>query len=95
VDVVCFFGAGQNGGELHPNRFCQIVSWALTRFALQFPHDGIPFENTAGGRHGVHDVGAAMSRFGYLRDPLLLVAGAGYVLNRWLLKPLLPSPFLH
>ncbi len=36
-----------------------------------------------------------MSRFGYLRDPLFLIAVAGYVLNRWLLKPLVPSPFLH
>lgn len=36
-----------------------------------------------------------MSRFGYLRDRLFLVAAAGYALNRWLLKPLLPSPFLH
>jgi hypothetical protein len=36
-----------------------------------------------------------MRRFGYLRDWLFLVAVAGYALNRWLLKPLLPSPFLH
>jgi hypothetical protein len=36
-----------------------------------------------------------MSRFGYLRDPLFVTAAIGYVLNRWLLKPLLPSSFLH
>jgi len=36
-----------------------------------------------------------MSRFGYLRDPLFLVAACGYGLNRWMLKPLFPSPFLH
>jgi len=36
-----------------------------------------------------------MSRFGTLRDPLFLAAVAGYALNRWLLKPLLPSHFLH
>jgi hypothetical protein len=36
-----------------------------------------------------------MRRFGYWRDPLFLVAAIGYALNRWLLKPLLPSPFLH
>lgn len=36
-----------------------------------------------------------MSRFGYLRDRLFLGAVAGYALNRWLLKPLLPSPFVH
>ena len=40
-------------------------------------------------------MGAAVSRFGYLRDRLFLVALAGYALNRWLLKPLLPSPFLR
>ena len=36
-----------------------------------------------------------MSRFQYLRDRLFLAAAAGYVLNRWLLKPLLPFQFLH
>jgi hypothetical protein len=36
-----------------------------------------------------------MSRFGYLRDRLFLAAVTAYVLNRWLLQPLLPSPFLH
>ena len=36
-----------------------------------------------------------MSRFGYLRDPLFLLASAAYALNRWVLKPLVPSPFLH
>lgn len=36
-----------------------------------------------------------MNRFGYWRDPMFLVAASAYALNRWLLKPLLPSPFLH
>ena len=36
-----------------------------------------------------------MNRFGYWRDPLFLTATIGYFLNRWLLKPLLPSTFLH
>ena len=36
-----------------------------------------------------------MNQFGYLRDPLFLVATMSYALNRWLLKPLLPWPFLH
>jgi hypothetical protein len=36
-----------------------------------------------------------MSRFDYLLDQLFLVAAGGYGLNRWLLKPLIPSPFLH
>jgi hypothetical protein len=36
-----------------------------------------------------------MNRFGYARDPLFLVAAAGYALNRWLLQSLSASPFLH
>lgn len=36
-----------------------------------------------------------MNRFGYLRDRLFLAAAAGYALNRWLLKAVFPSPFLH
>jgi hypothetical protein len=36
-----------------------------------------------------------MRRFGYLRDPLFLVAAICYVANRWWLKTLVPSPFLH
>lgn len=40
-------------------------------------------------------MGAPMKPLRYLRDSLFLAAVAGYGLNRWLLKPLLPSPFLH
>ena len=36
-----------------------------------------------------------MHRFRYLRDPLFLAGCAAYALNRWLLKPHLPSGFLH
>lgn len=36
-----------------------------------------------------------MRRFGYLRDPLFLLAALAYALNRWLLKPWLASRFLH
>ena len=36
-----------------------------------------------------------MSRFGYWRDLLFLLASGAYALNRWVLKPLIPSPFLH
>ena len=36
-----------------------------------------------------------MRPFGYLRDPLCLGGLGSYALNGWLLKPLLPSPFLH
>ena len=36
-----------------------------------------------------------MSGFGYWRDRLFLVAVAAYGINRWGLKPRLPSPFLH
>ena len=40
-------------------------------------------------------MGPPVRRFRYFHDRLFLVAVAGYVLNRWLLKPLLPSPFLQ
>ena len=40
-------------------------------------------------------MGVAVSRFNYLRDRLFLVALSSYAGNRWLLKPLLPSRFLH
>jgi len=36
-----------------------------------------------------------MKRFGYLRDPLFLVAACSYVINRALFKPWFASPFLH
>jgi hypothetical protein len=36
-----------------------------------------------------------MRPFLYLRDPLFLLGCAAYALNRWLLKPHLPSAFLH
>ncbi len=36
-----------------------------------------------------------MHRFRYLRDPLFLIGGAAYALNRWLIKPHLPGGFLH
>ena len=36
-----------------------------------------------------------MNDFAYLRDRLFLLAAVSYTLNRWLLKPLIPSPFLH
>ena len=36
-----------------------------------------------------------MKQFGYWRDPLFLLCGGLYALNRWALKPNLPSDFLH
>ncbi|MEY4387273.1 MAG: hypothetical protein RLY20_2556 [Verrucomicrobiota bacterium] len=36
-----------------------------------------------------------MSRFGYWRDELFVTAALAYVVNRWLLMPFIPSPFLH
>lgn len=36
-----------------------------------------------------------MRKFGYLHDGAFLVAAAGYALNRWLLKSVVHSPFLH
>jgi hypothetical protein len=56
---------------------------------------GFVFQTASGGRFGIRNVGFAMSRFGYLRDRLFLVAATGYVINRWVLQPRLASPFLH
>lgn len=39
-------------------------------------------------------MGAVVKPFGYWRDHLFLVATTGYILNRWLVNPLLPTPFL-
>lgn len=36
-----------------------------------------------------------MSGFGYWRDPVCLAAMAVYALSRWVLMPLIPSPFLQ
>ena len=36
-----------------------------------------------------------MRSFRYLLDPLFLTASAGYLLNRWLLKPALPVRFFQ
>lgn len=36
-----------------------------------------------------------MKPFRYLLDPLCLAGCTAYTLNRWLLKPLTHSPFLH
>jgi hypothetical protein len=36
-----------------------------------------------------------VKRFRYLRDPLFLFACAAYALNRFVLKPHFPAPFLH
>lgn len=61
---------------------------------LRFPHV-IHIETSPGYWNGLRNVGVAMSRFGYVRDPLFLVAASGYVLNRWLFQSLSASPFLH
>jgi hypothetical protein len=34
-------------------------------------------------------------KFRYLRDPLFLLCGSFYCVNRWLLKPRIDSPFLR
>jgi hypothetical protein len=39
--------------------------------------------------------GPALKSFLYLRDPLFLVSCAFYTLNRWVLKPHIPSAFLR
>ena len=58
------------------------------------PAHGHHSKITTGDRFGIRAAGV-MSRFGYLRDTLFLVAASGYAVNRWLLQSLLPSPFLH
>jgi hypothetical protein len=58
------------------------------------PRHGVNCEIASGGRFRFRLAGA-MSRFGYLRDPLFLVAVACYVVNRWWLKTVIPSAFLH
>lgn len=52
-------------------------------------------ESAVGRGGGLRHARSAMSRFGYLRDPLFLLSSAAYALNRWVLKPRIPSPFLH
>lgn len=36
-----------------------------------------------------------MSRFNYLGDRLFMMSAAGYALNRWFIKPHVPSAFMH
>jgi len=36
-----------------------------------------------------------MNRFRYWRDPIFLNVTATYALNRWLVRPLFPTPFLR
>lgn len=44
---------------------------------------------------GIRPLGLAVNRFPYLRDRLFLAATVSYGLNRWLIKPLSLSPFMH
>lgn len=60
-----------------------------------YPHgDGDPVEGVPRGFGRLRPVGAAMNRFGYLRDPLFALAVAGYVLNRFWLRYHFHSRFL-
>lgn len=43
----------------------------------------------------VHALGAAVRRFQYFRDELFLAAATCYGLNRWLIKPVVASPFMR
>jgi len=60
----------------------------------KIPIRDLDLETTARGRHRTRIAGF-MSRFEYSRDPLFRMAAAGYVLNQWLVKPLVPSTFLR
>lgn len=40
-------------------------------------------------------MGTAVRRFRYFRDELFLAAATAYGLNRWLIKPVVASPFLR
>jgi hypothetical protein len=64
----------------------------LRRYADRYDYYS---ESAVGRGRGLCDARAVMSQFGYWRDPLFLLASAAYALNRWVLKPLIPSPFLH
>jgi hypothetical protein len=52
-------------------------------------------ESAVGGWGRFRDARSVMRRFSYLLDPLFLLASLAYAVNRWILKPLVPSPFLH
>ncbi len=54
------------------------------------------FIETPGG-HGIwpRNPRTTLNRFHYWRDRLFIACCASYVLNRWILKPRLRSPFLH
>jgi len=72
----------------------KITAWDLSAFQLGWDHD-LLLESSSGRGGWIRFARFAMKRFGYLRDRLFLMAAGGYTLNRWLLKALLPSPFLH
>jgi hypothetical protein len=55
----------------------------------------IPDKSFVGWRVWIHDPGAAVKPFKYLRDPLFLGGCALYALNRWAMKPNFHQEFLQ
>ena len=70
-------------------------AWVSPARATRVRYVGVGLQTASGRRHGIRVAGLVVSRFAYLRDGGFLAASAAYALNRWLLKPLLPSPFLR
>ena len=56
---------------------------------------GSSFQTAAGHCFWLDDFGAAVKRFGYLRDPLFLICSSLYAVNRWLIRPHVHSTFLR
>jgi hypothetical protein len=56
---------------------------------------GSSFQTAAGHCFWLDDFGAAVKRFGYLRDPLFLICSSLYAVNRWLIRPHVHSAFLR
>lgn len=62
---------------------------------LNFVHELDTSENVTGGGSRFLHSRAAVKPFQFHRDPLFLSGCAAYAVNRLLLKPLVPAPFLH
>ena len=62
---------------------------------LNWGHDCVPAESGARRWSGLNHSRAAVTKFRFQRDGLFLTGMICYALNRWLLKPVVPSSFLH
>ncbi len=57
--------------------------------------DGDSPEHVARHWNRIPTLGSPVKPFGYLKDPLFVLAVAVYSVNRWMLKPVVSSAFLH